>query len=109
MSVMNSRRLTPRIGLPPAWRHRSVYRTFNLPRRGRQVLGANLNCSESRRGGRLPVSVDDAVSLHCGISIGPGLGLTPGFTLDLYRPAHLSWTSMNTGSEGTGVAELSLV
>jgi hypothetical protein len=45
--VMNSRRLMPDIGLPPAWRRRSVYRTLNLPQRGRQVLGAGLNCSES--------------------------------------------------------------
>jgi hypothetical protein len=28
---------------------RSVYRRTSLPRGGRQVLGANLNCSESRR------------------------------------------------------------
>jgi hypothetical protein len=30
----------------PPWRCRSVYRTLNLPQRGRQVLGADLNCSE---------------------------------------------------------------
>src|SRR5262249_43177912 len=34
-------------GRPPACR--SVYRTLNLPHDGRQVLGADLNCSESRR------------------------------------------------------------
>jgi hypothetical protein len=48
-SVMNSRRLTLNIGgvLPP-WRRRSVYRTLNLPHDGRQVLGTDLNYSESR-------------------------------------------------------------
>src|SRR6516164_6547519 len=35
---------------------RSVFRHLSLPRRGRQVLGADLKCSESRRGaaGRFP-------------------------------------------------------
>src|SRR6516164_4585821 len=49
ISVMNSRRFTLNIGgvLPP-WRRRSVYRTLNLPHDGRQVLGTDLNCSESR-------------------------------------------------------------
>jgi hypothetical protein len=42
----------PDIGLPPPRRRcRSVYGTLNLPQGGRQVLGADLNCSESRRGG----------------------------------------------------------
>jgi hypothetical protein len=46
------RRPMPDIGLPPPRRRcRSVYGTLNLPRGGRQVLGADLNCSESRRGG----------------------------------------------------------
>jgi hypothetical protein len=47
---MNSRRLMPNIGTPSrlgaAW---PVYRTPTLLQRGWQVLGANLNCSESRR------------------------------------------------------------
>src|SRR5262249_44471853 len=47
-SVMNSRRLMSDIGLSPAWPCRSVYRTLTLPQRGGQVLGAGLNCSESR-------------------------------------------------------------
>src|SRR5258707_2482964 len=34
----------------PPWRCRSVYLSLNLPQRGRQVLGDDLNCSESRRG-----------------------------------------------------------
>jgi hypothetical protein len=66
-SVTNSRRLIPGIGfscLPP----RSVYRTLNLPQRGRQVLGADLKCSESRRGVPTPLSAHDAAPLHCGIS-----------------------------------------
>src|SRR5262245_38877929 len=46
---MKSRRLTSSIGRPPAWRRRSVYRMPKLPQRGCQVLGADLNCSESRR------------------------------------------------------------
>jgi hypothetical protein len=42
----------PDIGLPPPRRRcRSVYGTLNLPQGGRQVLGADLNCSESGRGG----------------------------------------------------------
>ena len=33
---------------PPALRRgRSAYRTLNLPQKGRQVLGSELNCSES--------------------------------------------------------------
>src|SRR5262249_38567190 len=46
---MKSRRLTSSIGRPPAWCCRSVYRMLKLPQRGCQVLGADLNCSESRR------------------------------------------------------------
>jgi hypothetical protein len=46
-SVMKSRRLT---WASSAWRRRSVYRTLNLPQRGPQVLGDDLNCSESRWG-----------------------------------------------------------
>ena len=46
---MNSRRLMSDIGHPPALApRRSVYRTLSLPQKGRQVLGTNLNCSESR-------------------------------------------------------------
>jgi len=50
--VMNSRRLMPDMGLPPAqewsadkpkW---SFYCRLNLPQSDRQVLGANLNRSE---------------------------------------------------------------
>jgi hypothetical protein len=37
------------IDLPPALRRQPVYLTLNLPQRGRQVLGADLNRSESRR------------------------------------------------------------
>jgi hypothetical protein len=37
------------IGFLPLWSHRSVYHTLNLPQEGRQVLGADLNCSESVR------------------------------------------------------------
>src|SRR5262249_47631614 len=48
-SVMNWRRSMPDIGVLPPW-CRSVYRTLNLPQRGRQVLGTDLNCSESMWG-----------------------------------------------------------
>jgi len=48
-SVMNSRRLMSDMGLPLALAPPSVFRTLNLPQRGRQVLGANLNRSESNR------------------------------------------------------------
>src|SRR5262245_31893168 len=75
MSVMNSRRLMPDIGLPPALAPRLVFRTFNLSQRGRQVLGADLNCSEARWGAADPVlppndSTHDVPGrpLHCGIS-----------------------------------------
>ena len=44
-------------GLPPLravsaadWPVRSVFHTSSLPQSGREVLGADLNCSESRRG-----------------------------------------------------------
>jgi hypothetical protein len=62
-SVMNSRRFMSSSGLPPPaalcrgrWgsqpsadgRLQSVCRTLSLPEKGRQVLGADLNCSESR-------------------------------------------------------------
>jgi hypothetical protein len=54
---MNSRRLMPNMGTssPVVWRcrhraHRPVYRTLSLPQSGRQVLGSDLNRSESRRG-----------------------------------------------------------
>src|SRR5215831_3567226 len=50
-SVMNSRRLMSDIRLPPTRMgcRRSVYRKLSLPRGGWKVLGADLNCSESRR------------------------------------------------------------
>src|SRR2546429_9524948 len=53
-SVMNWRRLMPDIGLPPA-SALPVYRTLNLPQRGRKVLGPDLKCSEAGLGaaGRL--------------------------------------------------------
>src|SRR5262249_12311233 len=37
---------------PPASTARSVYRTLSLLRRARQVLGADLNCSEFKAAGR---------------------------------------------------------
>jgi hypothetical protein len=49
-SEMNSRRLMSDIGFPLALAPRSVFRTLNLPQRGRQVLGADLNRSESTWG-----------------------------------------------------------
>jgi hypothetical protein len=48
-NLMNSRRLMPNIGLPPASAP-PVYRMLNLPQSGWQVLGPDLNCSESIRG-----------------------------------------------------------
>src|SRR5262245_46088624 len=48
-SVMKSRRLTPCIGLPPLGWATDTYRILNLAQSGGQVLGANLNCSESER------------------------------------------------------------
>src|SRR5262245_9262737 len=54
-SVMNSRRLMSDIGLPPPWGRCSVYRTLNLPQDGRQVLGPDLNCSESWWGAAGPL------------------------------------------------------
>jgi len=46
---MNSRRLKLSIWLPSASRRRSVYPSLNLTRRGQEVLGADLNCSESKQ------------------------------------------------------------
>src|SRR6516225_9474450 len=51
--VMKSRRLMPDIGVPPA-SALPVYRTLNLPQKGRQILGPDLNCSESGRALRQP-------------------------------------------------------
>src|SRR6516165_1669642 len=50
---MKSRRLMPDIGVPPA-SALPVYRTLNLPQKGRQILGPDLNCSESGRALRQP-------------------------------------------------------
>ena len=46
---MNSRRVTPSIGLPPLGWATDTYRMLNLAQSGRQVLGPDLNCSESTR------------------------------------------------------------
>src|SRR5262249_27653434 len=40
-------RATRQEASPPCRRRRSVYRTLNLPRGSREVLGLDLNCSES--------------------------------------------------------------
>jgi hypothetical protein len=45
-SVMKSRRFMPDIGVPPA-SALPVFRTLNLLQNGRQVLGPDLNRSES--------------------------------------------------------------
>ena len=88
--VMNSRRLTSSIGLAPALALQ-VYRTLKLPHRGRQVLGADLNHSESRRGSggsrSCAAASNDSTprcggrSLHCGISIRPCRAQRKGLTL----------------------------
>jgi hypothetical protein len=44
---MKPRRLTSDMGLPPALAPPSVFRTLNLPQGDQQVLGTDLNCSES--------------------------------------------------------------
>src|SRR5215471_5219821 len=46
-AAINSRRLMPDMGFLPRWCRRSVHRTLNLPHKGRQVLGPDLNRSES--------------------------------------------------------------
>jgi hypothetical protein len=51
---MNSRRVTPSIGLPPLGWATDTYRMLNLSQRRRQVLGADLNCSESKWGAANP-------------------------------------------------------
>src|SRR6266436_1612882 len=49
-SVMNSRRLMPDLGISPALvPSRAFYRRVSLRQRCPQVLGADLNCSESKR------------------------------------------------------------
>jgi hypothetical protein len=46
----------PDIGLPPPWQRKSVvYGTLNRLQSSRQVLGADLNRSESRRGAANPM------------------------------------------------------
>jgi len=45
---MKSRRLMPDIGVPSA-SALPVYRTLNLLKKGRKVLGPDLKCSESDR------------------------------------------------------------
>ena len=75
MSVMNWRRLTPNMESPAP---QSVYRTLNLPQKGRQVLGADLNCSESRWGAPGAAHPNDSTPrcagrpLHCG-DLGPSM------------------------------------
>jgi hypothetical protein len=66
---MNSRRFMPDIGVPPA-SAMPVYRTLNLPQKGRQILGPDLNRSESRWGYPppvLPPTIAHTSLLHCGI------------------------------------------
>jgi hypothetical protein len=46
---MNSRRLIPNMETPPP---QPVYRSLNVPQEGREVLGADLNCSEFSWGWR---------------------------------------------------------
>ena len=68
---MNSRRLKLSIWLPSASRRRSVYPSLNLTQRGQEVLGADLNFSESRQDVADPTRVDTDAGrrpLHCGIS-----------------------------------------
>ena len=65
---MNSRRSMPTWGVPPPVIYRrgqigrrrpvrSVCRTFSLPQKRQQVLGPDLNCSESRWGAAEPSTV----------------------------------------------------
>jgi len=71
--VMNSRRLTPDIGVPPA-SALPVYRTLNLQQRGRKVLGPDLKCSESdwvEHCASPPKDSTPRPLLRCGISIRP--------------------------------------
>jgi hypothetical protein len=62
----------PDIGVPPA-SALPVYRTLNLQKGGRKVLGPNLNCPESDRVEDAPADQRIARQelLHCGISILP--------------------------------------
>src|SRR5262245_16435610 len=70
-SVIKPRRLMSDIGLLSRWRRRSLRRTLKLPQKGRQVLGADLNRSEST--GCQPDDSTRGASapLHCGISVPP--------------------------------------
>ena len=75
---MNSRRFMPDIGVLPPW-CRSVYRTLNLPQRGRLALGADLNCSESRLAG--PQSASSHTRIAHGERLGGhGVGCTTHFS-----------------------------
>ena len=57
----------------------SVFRTFSLPNRGRQVLGADLNCSESRLAG--PQSASSHTRIAHGERLGGhGVGCTTHFS-----------------------------
>src|SRR5262245_41751012 len=70
-SVMNSRRfMSEHGGLPPLCAIsaanrpvRSVFRTSNLGQRGRQVLGADLNCSEFKMAADTAPSLGDSEPL----------------------------------------------
>jgi len=63
------------MGLPPALAPPSVFRTLNLPQRGRQVLGADLNRSESSWALASPSALPQNDSTHDA----PGGHCTAGF------------------------------
>jgi hypothetical protein len=85
---MNSRRFMPDIGLPPASAP-PVYRTLNLSQSGWQVLGPDLNCSESEavlgtsRACDRKDSTPSQGLLRCGISMRPMSALGQKQTTDL--------------------------
>jgi len=62
---MNSRCLMSDIGLPSAWRRQSAYLTPNLPQRGRQVLGEDLNLNRGGRCRAYPTHVKSTPAACC--------------------------------------------
>src|SRR5262249_43328921 len=96
---MNSRRLTPCIGLPPLGWAADTYRILNLAQSGGQVLGANLNCSESER----PLILKGLALIRCtveGLTLrSPELRLaTEVGAQDTGRDIHPRWSRDDSSS-----------
>src|SRR5207249_10526101 len=64
ITVMSSRRLMSDLGPPAQELTEPCCRTRSLPQRGRQVIEANLNCSELGVGGVAREDVEPTIAYH---------------------------------------------